>query len=126
MVSARWSNARITHMVFANSEAWIGCCPCFDLLSLIITKVKNLNRKNPEEANNMENSILPTEPGAKVKDNKKNKNKKGVSMKSINVEEIVLTDQLTHKKMAELKNLYDVGNLLFQEITMNFYILRRI
>lgn len=74
----------------------------------------------------MENSILPTEPGAKVKDNKKNKNKKGVSMKSINVEEIVLTDQLTHKKMAELKNLYDVGNLLFQEITMNFYILRRI
>lgn len=41
-------------------------------------------------------------------------------MKSINVEEIVLTDQLTHKKMAELKNLYDVGNLLFQGTLMVF------
>lgn len=66
----------------------------------------------------MENSILPNEEGTKTKDHKKNK--KGVSMKSINVEEIVLTDQLTHKKMAELKNLYDVGNLLFQGTLMVF------
>lgn len=76
-----------------------------------IMKVKTMQTKEENDPTGLENSILPDELGAPKR--AKTIKKKGLSIRSINVEDVVLTDQLMHKKMTEIKNLFDVGNKFY-------------